>query len=512
MANHGNVTGFSLESTEVLRPSNRDEVRQYVLEARQLGRPLYPVSTGLNWGYGSSSPVKSGCALLDLSAMNSILNAKRISLTNPVAVIEPGVTQAQLHHHLKENCPELMFNVTGSAAETSIIGNALDRGVGYLGPRREDVFGLEFVTGTGQLLQTGFRRMGDASPLAHCHPYGLGPMLDGLLFQGNFGVVTSACFKLVPRPARQLSVSLALRHEANLGRFINALAQLKREHVMSAVTHIANKARTHASLMFGICTYLESQCRLTEMTLAAEASRVLSLVSPHQWTSLGGLAGSPQLVDAALAEVKGRMRGLARVTSVDDAKLALGYKVLHRLRCIPWARANAAAISAIRPLHGLATGIPTDAAINNLLWRFGQPAMNPTQLDESRCGLLFISPALPMDGEFVADVAKGMSNVGRKFGHELYMTLNIETENSLVAVVNLLFERTDAFAVENAKRCATSLHTYIKSRGLEVYRARADMMSDVVDPASEYWQAVRDLKSALDPDNIIAPGRYNLVD
>ena len=52
--------------------------------------------------------------------------------------------------------------------------------------------------------------------------------------------------------------------------------------------------------------------------------------------------------------------------------LALGYKLMHGLRFMPWARANAAAIAAIRPLHGLAEGIPTDAAIDNLLWRFGR--------------------------------------------------------------------------------------------------------------------------------------------
>ena len=70
-------------------------------------------------------------------------------VTNPVAVIEPGVTQMQLYDFLQNHCPELTFNVTGSGKETSIIGNALDRGVGYIGPRREDLFGLEIVLGTG---------------------------------------------------------------------------------------------------------------------------------------------------------------------------------------------------------------------------------------------------------------------------------------------------------------------------------------------------------------------------
>jgi 4-cresol dehydrogenase (hydroxylating) len=147
----------------VLRPTSRDDVVRCVHQARLSGQPLYPISTGMNWGYGARAPVRAGSTLLDLSAMNRILNADRISPGHPVAVIEPGVTQAQLHAHLTRHCPGLVFNVTGSAAATSILGNALDRGVGYAGPRREDMFGFEFVTGTGQVLQTGFRRLGEAT-------------------------------------------------------------------------------------------------------------------------------------------------------------------------------------------------------------------------------------------------------------------------------------------------------------------------------------------------------------
>ena len=47
-------------------------------------------------------------------------------------------------------------------------------------------------------------------------------------------------------------------------------------------------------------------------------------------------------------------------------------------------------------------------------------------------------------------------------------------------------------------------------RGLSPYRARVDMMSQVVSADDPFWQFVRRLKSVFDPDNIIAPGRYNL--
>lgn len=506
-----NVTGFDQTASKVLRPQSREEVQEIVRRANLSGEPLYPVSTGLNWGYGSAMPAAPGCTVLDLSGMNRILNADQISNSNPVAVIEPGVTQQQLYEFLRERCPDLMFNVTGSAAGTSILGNALDRGVGYLGPRREDIFGLELVTGSGDVLQTGFRRLGESSPLAYSHPYGLGPILDGLFFQGNFGVVTSACFKLVHRAPRQVALSLALKRQEELGAFIDVLARLKHEGVMGTVTHIGNKARTHASLMYGISGYLSAHCGVSPAELARESNRALASVAPFEWTSLGGVSGTARQVRAAVAEVRARVSHLARLTVVDDAKLAFGYRVMHALRFFPFARANAAAITAIRPLHGLASGVPSDVAIDNLLWRFSRTDLPATSLDESNCGLLFVSPALPMDGSFVADVVKSMTAIAARHQHELYVTVNIETSTSMVAVMNLLFDRASSEEVERAHRCAEALLAEIRMRGLEVYRARSDMMARVVDGDSGYWQTVRRMKAALDPANIIAPGRYNVA-
>ncbi|RQO58708.1 hypothetical protein DBR47_13565 [Paucibacter sp. KBW04] len=500
-----------LRSRVIHRPSSTLEVQALVQEARAKKTPLHPLSTGMNWGYGTALDLPGNVELVDLSTMSRILNAEEISRSNPVAVVEPGVTQGQLAEFLRLHHPDLMFNVTGSARNTSLIGNALDRGVGYLGPRRDDLFGLEVVTGAGTVVKTGFRRLGEESPLAHCHPFGLGPMLDGLFFQANFGIVTSACFKLLPRPPRQIAVSLALRNERDLPQFIETLAALKRERIMGTVTHIGNRARTRASLMHGIVNYLETRCSVRPEDVAREAEGVLEIVAPDQWTSLGGISGTHAQVRAAFAEVRSRLRGIARVMDIDDAKLDLGYKLLDAFRVIPWARANAAAISAIRPLHGLASGTPTDVAIDNLLWKFGRPDLSAKELDKTKCGILFISPALPMNGNFVARTVEKMSARAKDFGHQLFVTINIETENSMVAVTNLLFDRSDSVASANAKACANALHELIKSLKLEVYRARVDMMDKIVSPDSEYWKTVHGLKAALDPDHIISPGHYNIA-
>ena len=505
-----NISGWSQPLAGVHRPTSVGEVVELVKAGRASGIPLYPVSTGLNFGYGGKSAILPDCALVDLSAMNRIRNAGKISLANPVAVIEPGVTQAQLYDYLQQHCPELTFNVTGSARDTSILGNALDRGVGYFGPRKEDLFGLEIVCGSGKVIHTGFRRLGEDSPLAHSHPYGVGPILDGLFSQGNFGIVTSACFRLVPRRPRQVALSLSLRDEADLPQFIDQLARLKREGLMDSVTHIGNRARTHATLMHGITRYLETECGVAPDRVNGEAEAVLRKVAPGEWSSLGAVTGTAAQVRANLAEIRKRMKKMARVMVVTHQRLAAGYAIMHRLRYFSLARANAAAIAAIRPLHALALGVPTDAAIDNLLWKAQANGLSAVQLDQSDCGLLFVNPALPMDGSFVAETIRELRDIAAKLGHELYMTINIETATSLVAVINLLFDRKSPEEVARAHRCAEALLRHIRSKGLEVYRARADMMGGLVEDHPDYWATVRSLKHELDPDNIIAPGRYNL--
>jgi 4-cresol dehydrogenase (hydroxylating) flavoprotein subunit len=49
------ATATGAEDT-VLRPTSRDEVVRCVQQARLSGRPLYPISTGMNWGYGARAP------------------------------------------------------------------------------------------------------------------------------------------------------------------------------------------------------------------------------------------------------------------------------------------------------------------------------------------------------------------------------------------------------------------------------------------------------------------------
>lgn len=162
----------------VIRPGSREEVQECLRVANEHKTPIYPVSTGKNWGYGSRVPPADGSVLMELRRLNRITdyNEKLAYVT-----VEPGVTLRQLYEFLRSKGSNLMVSVTGSTPNSSLIGNALERGAGS-GPyadRASHVCGFEVVLPTGECIHTGFGRFPGAKT-ASLHRWGVGPYTDGL--------------------------------------------------------------------------------------------------------------------------------------------------------------------------------------------------------------------------------------------------------------------------------------------------------------------------------------------
>jgi FAD/FMN-containing dehydrogenase len=83
----------------VVRPGNTDEVQKLVVWANQTGTPLVAVSSGPPHFHGDTVPSAPEAVIVDLGRMNAI---KRIDRRNRIAVIEPGVTYAELDVALTE--------------------------------------------------------------------------------------------------------------------------------------------------------------------------------------------------------------------------------------------------------------------------------------------------------------------------------------------------------------------------------------------------------------------------
>ncbi|MFA7541671.1 MAG: FAD-dependent oxidoreductase, partial [Lysobacterales bacterium] len=69
--------------------------------------PIWTISTGRNFGYGSAAPVQRGQVILDLKKMNRIL---KIDPDLCYALVEPGVTYGQLYDYIQEHDLPLMLS------------------------------------------------------------------------------------------------------------------------------------------------------------------------------------------------------------------------------------------------------------------------------------------------------------------------------------------------------------------------------------------------------------------
>ncbi len=230
----------------LIRPGNRDELQQCVQIANQYRIPLYPVSSGKNWGYGSRVPPADNCAILDLSRLNRILDFNE---ELAYVTVEPGVTQRQLHSFLQERKTGLWMDATGSSPDCSLIGNVMERGFGHtpMGDHFAHVCGLQVLLPTGEFIETGFAAFPDSRSAATSR-WGLGPSLDGLFSQSNLGIVTQMSVWLMPAPEAFEAFFFRAEDPAGFTALINSLRDLRMKDVLRSAAHVGNDYKVLAGL------------------------------------------------------------------------------------------------------------------------------------------------------------------------------------------------------------------------------------------------------------------------
>ncbi len=500
-----NVSGLSRSVRAVLRPGSTAEVQAIVLAARRFRVPLYPFSTGKNWGLGSRLPVEGGAVLVDLGRMKAIRELDGQAL---FATVEPGVTQGQLYAEIARASLPVRMNVTGSSAATSLIGNAVERGIGYLGLRADETSNLEVVLGTGEILRTGFGGS-HHSRLAPLYRHGIGPSLDGLFFQSNFGIVTAATFALKPEPEAHLGAVVSIGSESDLPALIDALGRASRAGCFDDVVHIGDRARTETTMAPLVARALATSEGLDPASAEIEAMRILAAQGFSAWSGLVGISGSKTRVADSLRRLSAEVSPFARVRVLTDRRLAWARRVLGWLSVFSAARRASALLEAVTPLYGLTRGIPTDAAVASVGFAAGdRTGRDP---DESDAGMIYCLPLMPLSGAEAAGALRAIRAIGAEHEVATSITFNVLDARVLEAVVSIAFRRSDAAAAARARRCNDKMRRFFIELGLSPYRVDVDAMGDIVDPESVFWQTALALKETLDPEGIIARGRYNLA-
>lgn len=502
-----NVTDVRRKVAAVLYPVSTEEVVQVVRIANEFLVPLYPLGRGLNWGIGSRLPARDHGVIVDLSRMDRILE---VSVTGQYAVVEPGVSQRQLADHLRKHDLPLVFNVNGSGAETSVVGNALERGIGYFSSRAESLSGLEIVLGTGEILRTGFGHYPDCVT-THVYRHGHGPFLDGLFSQGNFGIVTRAGVDLMPRHDVYRAALLRVADENDFLPMVEAITYLRSRDILQGVVHIGNWHRSECVVGPLARNYLEQ--RGVRGPWEESIAAFMRAEGYGAWSAIIGLSGTRSLVRAQQAEIRKAMPSCVRCAFVDEARLRILKLLCDALPFVPALQRKRALLPAITELHGLSMGRPTDETLKSVYWAAGQevpsePGANP---DASHSGMIYVLPMLPMEAGVAREVVTLATQCFSKQGFRPYITINLIDRKIMEAVINVSFDRSSRERSDAAHTVVRDLDHSLRRRGWYPYRLRVGQMEDFVTEEDPYWQTVRRLKDVFDPNHVIAPGRYNLV-
>ncbi|QYF92964.1 FAD-binding oxidoreductase [Massilia sp. PAMC28688] len=497
----------SMRPLAVARPASHEEVVALVTVAAAHGCPVYPVSSGKNWGYGDACAVGPGQLLIDLSRMNRIVH---VDAELAYAVIEPGVTQQQLSAHLRERGLALWMDCTGAGPDTSLMGNILERGFGHspYGNRLQHVSGMRVVLANGETLHTGFGHYQGARA-THLFPYGVGPFLDGLFTQSNLGIVTELGMWLMPAAACVQHFLCSVEAPDGIGAVVDALRPLRMDGTLRSIVHIGNDLRVISGGRVFPRALAGGMSRLPE----ALRTQMREAAGAGAWTVSGALYGSAAQVAAARAAVRQALRPTrARVRFLDERKLALAALAGRLLGdCGPGRRLRAQ-VALGEALLGMNCGVPNGRFLAGAYWRRrgALPPSFPDGADPARdqCGMLWISPILPMRGADVLALHALAEPLFREHGFDLFVTFSMINERALGAVLTITFDKQDDEETRRAQACYRAVFDAVMAAGYLPYRVGNQSMAALDPQQDSYWKTVARIRGALDPAGIIAPGRY----
>ena len=454
----------------VIRPERAEQVSKLLRIARDHRVPLYPISRGRNWGWGEACPVTDGQVVLDLGDLDRIIE---INAELGYAVVEPGVTQGQLARALASAAPGWWLEATNAGPETSIVGNTLERGLGA-GDRTASMCGLEVVLPDGRTVKTGFGVF-PRSRVTHVAKWGVGPNLEGLFTQSNLGVVTRLGLWLAPRPRGAECCFISVASPA-LPQLIDALRPLRLEGALPTNVHIFP---VHGQ--------------------------------DHQprWLAVGAVYGSAATRAAYRSDIQAAVASLGRSLHFEtqphnreDALKELGVQATPGIEDLFHAGA------------ALCTGKPFSPSPKFLLAYLGGPQVQKTSREpesgdplDNGYGFYFQWVTCPAAGREVMAAISFVKETSARFRFRPQLTIQLPNGRAAVLVVRICFNRRDQEERTRASRCYKAVLKATVGAGFPPWRLGIEGMPLLKQRGIDMAFSRR-LKAWMDPETVLAPGRY----
>lgn len=487
----------------VARPSTTQEVQQIVRLASHHGFSVYPISTGKNWGYGSANPVTDDNLIIDLSRMNRI---REVSTELAYVIVEPGVTQQDLYEYLEQHDTGLIMDPTGSGPRCSILGNSLERGYGITphGDHFSFVCGLEVVLANGEILRTGFDHF-ENSKVSRVFKWGVGPYLDGIFTQSNFGIVTAMGVWLMPKPEHFEACYFSCEQDEDIYPLIDATRWLLQHNVVRGSINLAHRNRVLTMLMQYPWEQMGGKTPL-DPSLALQLAKERKIGA---WNGVCGVYGTRGEVHAAKKAIKKALAGkVSRINFVSGSFLNFMEKYPGPLSLVTGLNVREL-VKVIKPSFGILSGKPSEVSLASPYWRSRknppQENINPVA---DGCGLYWFAPVVPMTKDATRDFIGIVNATLPEHGFEACIMLSTVTSRCFDCNLPILYDKGNPEETARAEECYADIFEKCMHSGFIPYRVGIQSMERLVSKDNEFWNVVSKVKNSLDPEGLIAPGRY----
>ena len=162
-------------------------------------------------------------------------------------------------------------------------------------------------------------------------------------------------------------------------------------------------------------------------------------------------------------------------------------------------------------VHNILQGIPTEYFVTHAYFRHNRP--RPTQdVDPARdrCGLTWFAPILPLTNGDIQPFLAACKQHFTAQGFDFYVALMLMNPRSIICLMAIMYDKEDAEQATRADALYSALMTEMQRGGYQQYRAALCGWSRVFETSPELLNLNNRIKAALDPANVLAPGRYGI--
>lgn len=471
---------------------------------------IYTVSSGKNWGYSAQEPSFNNAILLKLSRIKAIedYDNKQGTIT-----ISAGVTQQELYNFLQDQGGKFWMDATGSSPHCSIIGNTLERGFGHTtyGDHFDKVCSFEVILADGSIINTGFKQFSKngVTPIAaNCYKWGIGPYVDGLFTQSNFGIVTKMTIWLMPKPEHFEAFFISIKDDKKLPVLIDALQPLKLNGVIKSAAHIGNDHKAIQALSFYPWKKAKGLVPLPDK-LKEQLKKQFMI---NSWSVSGAFYGTKAEVKVWKKLLKSAVKGIADdVKFIDELMLNIAIKMKSVLSFFTPIDFNTN-VPLLEKIFRLKQGVPTNYFIPSSYWRKKNPPVLNENIDPTKdnVGLLWLAPIAPIDGKHVKIMSDIIHDIQIKYGFEPGLSITLLTERTLDCVISLVYDRDIEGEDEKALTCHDELFEKLTDKGYFPYRLSSHAHDAYEKIDSSLLPQLKKIKQVLDKENILSPKKYGI--